>query len=66
MPSNASINTAMSADISTYDIDKKKYGVLLPKIGVYFLPDERVVNLLRVLNFIRKKCEQEQNYVQAN
>ena len=57
--SSQSINTAVIADMSTYDMDKKKYGVLLPKSGVYFLPDERVINLLRVMNFVRKKCEQE-------
>ena len=64
--SSQSINTALTADLSTYDLDKKKYGVLLPKSGVYFLPDERIINLLRVMNFIRKRCEQEQSYVQAN
>ena len=64
--SSQSINTALTADLSTYDLDKKKYGVLLPKSGVYFLPDERIINLLRVMNFIRKRCEQEQSYIQAN
>ena len=28
-------------------VDKKKYGALLPKTGVYFLPDERVVAFLK-------------------
>jgi len=31
---------------SIYDIDKKKYGALLPKTGVYFLPDQRIISFL--------------------
>jgi hypothetical protein len=34
-------------DTSGYDLDKKKYGALLPKTGVYFLPDERIVAFLK-------------------
>ena len=57
----------MQSDFSNqFEHDKKKYGALLPKTGVYFLPDERVVNLLKIVNHVRKKCELEQKYVQAN
>jgi hypothetical protein len=27
--------------------EKKKYGALLPKVGVYFLPDEKILGLLK-------------------
>jgi hypothetical protein len=29
------------------EADKKKYGALLPKSGVYFLPDDKVVGFLK-------------------
>jgi hypothetical protein len=29
------------------EADKKKYGALLPKNGVYFLPDDKVVGFLK-------------------
>ena len=41
------MNSIMSGDLSVYEMDKKKYGALLPKSGVYFLPDERVVAFLK-------------------
>ena len=37
----------MSQEASVYDTDKKKYGALLPKTGVYFLPDERIISFLK-------------------
>jgi len=30
-----------------YEADKKKYGALLPKTGVYFLPDDKVIGFLQ-------------------
>ena len=39
--------STISAELSVYELDKKKYGALLPKTGVYFLPDERVVAFLK-------------------
>ena len=30
-----------------YEQDKKRYGALLPKTGVYFLPDDKVLAFLR-------------------
>lgn len=35
------------AAIDVYEQDKRKYGALLPKTGVYFLPDEKVLAFLR-------------------
>jgi hypothetical protein len=35
---------------SIYDVDKKKYGALLPKTGVYFLPDDRIVTFLKIMD----------------
>jgi hypothetical protein len=51
---------------SIYDLDKKKYGALLPKTGVYFLPDERIVAFLKIMDFVRKRKEEEGNYMMAN
>ena len=59
-PSNKSMpsfDPSMSEMNSQYEIDKKKYGALLPKSGVYFLPDERIVAFLKVLNEMRKRFE---------
>jgi len=39
--------STISAEMSVYEMDKKKYGALLPKTGVYFLPDDRVVAFLK-------------------
>jgi len=39
-----STNNSISNQLSE---EKKKYGVLLPKSGVYFLPDEKVVGFLK-------------------
>lgn len=27
--------------------DRKKYGALLPKVGVYFLPDDKIIGMLK-------------------
>ena len=51
---------------SQYEIDKKKYGALLPKSGVYFLPDERIVTFLKILNEMRKRFEGAHNYMMAD
>ena len=53
-------------ETSIYDLDKKKYGALLPKTGVYFLPDDRVVAFLKVMDFVRKREEAHGNYMMAN
>ena len=37
-------NNSISNQLSD---EKKKYGALLPKSGVYFLPDEKVVGFLK-------------------
>ena len=36
-----------TATMQMYEQDKKKYGALLPKTGVYFLPDDKVLAFLR-------------------
>jgi hypothetical protein len=53
-------------DLSIYENDKKKYGALLPKSGVYFLPDERIVAFLKIMNEMRKRHETDGNYMMAN
>lgn len=48
-----------------YESDKKKYGALLPKTGVYFLPDDKVIGFLRILNNLRLKAEKDNVYTAA-
>jgi hypothetical protein len=38
------------------------YDVLLPKQGVYFLPDEKLIAFLKVMNELRKRCEKQGEY----
>jgi len=38
---------------------------MLPKSGVYFLPDTKVIDFLWVLNDYKKQCEDEGKYVEA-
>ena len=58
--------STLSAEMSVYESDKKKHGVLLPKTGVYFSPDERVVAFLKIMNEMRKRYEGVGNYMMAN
>ena len=37
---------------------KKKYGVLLPNSSVYFVPDENIVGLLKLINKFVKLSDQ--------
>lgn len=46
--------------------EKMKYGALLPKSGVYFLPDEKVVIFLRIMRAFQDKCERSQLYHLVN
>jgi len=48
-----------------YESDKRKYGALLPKTGVYFLPDDKVIGFLKILNMLRLKAERSENYTGA-
>ena len=36
-----------TATMHMYEQDKRRYGALLPKTGVYFLPDDKVLAFLR-------------------
>ena len=45
--------------------DRNKFGALLPRTGVHFLPDSKVVDFLRLLNDYRKKCCNEMNLPEA-
>lgn len=38
---------------------------MLPKSGVYFLPDEKVVGFLKLLNHKRVECEKNGDYSTA-
>lgn len=39
--------------------ERKLYGAMLPKHGVYFLPDLKVIDFIRVLNNYKRKCLNE-------
>lgn len=39
---------------------------MLPRSGVYYLPDDRVMAYLKLVNQMRKKYELDQNYIMAN
>ena len=60
---NASL---FSSEASVLDQEKRKYGALLPKSGVYFLPDDRIVAFLKIMNEMRKRFESVGNYMMAN
>jgi len=45
--------------------ERQKYGVLLPRTGVHFLPDYKVVDFLRLLNDYRRKCEKGGELLEA-
>lgn len=45
--------------------ERIKYGSLLPRTGVHFLPDSKVVDFLKLLNDYRKKCIREMNLSEA-
>lgn len=45
--------------------DRNKFGALLPRTGVHFLPDSKVVDFLRLLNDYRKRCCKEMNLPEA-
>jgi len=48
-----------------YEADKRKYGALLPKTGVYFLPDEKVIGFLKLMNQLRIQAEKKGDYRRA-
>jgi len=45
--------------------DRKKYGALLPHTGVYFLPDERVICFLTIVEEMKKRFEAKMDYNNA-
>ena len=59
-------STLSNGQASIYDIDKMKYGALLPKTGVYFLPDDRIVVFLKIMDSMRKKYEKTGDYMMSN
>ena len=45
--------------------DRNKFGALLPRTGVHFLPDSKVVDFLRLLNDYRKDMSKKLNITEA-
>lgn len=45
---------------------KKKYGALLPNSGVYFVPDEKIVGLLKLINKFVKLSDQQADYLKSD
>ena len=46
--------------------EKKKFGEFLPRTGVYFLPDLKVLDLLKLLNEYRMQCQKTGKYGDAD
>jgi hypothetical protein len=44
---NETISQQQQHQMQLYESDKRKYGALLPKTGVYFLPDDKVIGFLK-------------------
>ena len=42
--------------------ERKKFGSMMPKHGVYFVPDKRVVSFLKMMREIEKECLTDKNY----
>ena len=47
MQHNGSIDSIQNSINQQLNDEKRKYGAMLPKSGVYFLPDEKVVGFLK-------------------
>lgn len=41
------IDKSLMSSEGVFKTERRKYGALLPKVGVYFLPDEKVLGLLK-------------------
>jgi len=54
-----------SLSMQMHEVEKKKFGVLLPKSGVYFLPDQKILAFLKILNWMRVQAEKDGNYGRA-
>lgn len=50
---------------SATEEERAQYGSLLPRTGVHFLPDTKVIDFLKLLDDYRKKCEKEGNFSEA-
>jgi hypothetical protein len=47
------------------DLARFKYGALLPRTGVHFIPDEKVVRMLRIINLLEDFHGDMANYYKA-
>ena len=50
---------------SATEEERAQYGTLLPRTGVHFLPDTKVIDFLKLLDDYRKKCEKEGQFSEA-
>jgi hypothetical protein len=50
---------------SATEEERAQYGCLLPRTGVHFLPDTKVIDFLRLLDDYRKKCEKDGQFSEA-
>lgn len=50
---------------SATEEERAQYGSLLPRTGVHFLPDTKVIDFLKLLDDYRKKCEKEGQFSEA-
>lgn len=45
--------------------ERRKYGSMLPRTGVHFLPDSKVIDFLKLLDEYRRKCEADGKFSEA-
>lgn len=50
---------------SATEEERAQYGSLLPRTGVHFLPDTKVIDFLKLLDDYRKKCEKDGVFSEA-
>lgn len=50
---------------SATEEERAQYGSLLPRTGVHFLPDTKVIDFLKLLDDYRKKCEKDGQFSEA-
>ena len=63
---NASVlHLKKAGQVSTQDELQIEYGEMIPKTGIYSLPDYKVTAFLRILTDYHKKLESDQSYLQA-
>jgi hypothetical protein len=59
VPGSQSTSTSFKMPKPASDKERRLYGAMLPKQGVYFLPQLKVVDFIRVLHNYKRQCIKE-------